>query len=232
MNEDYSEDRLDFSGMSDDELFEIVNSRFGQYRQEMIDGAQDELRRRAERPMVEPEGRAPDAAPAEPVRQAAEGEAPPPAPLASVPGASVYSLGQITVATLLGSPVAGCLLLSQNSEALKVGSARRPLVIGIIATVVLVVLAFSLPENTPGSGFTIGACVGMYYYAKDSQGAAIESHLKAGGKRGSWPVVVLTAVVCAVVLLALLFVIVMTLDSLGVPVAGVNQPQTWRGSAS
>lgn len=224
MSEDYSEDRLDFSGMSDDELFEIVNSRFGQYQQWVIDGAQDELKRRAERPKAEPEAepedRVHDGALAEAGRQVTTVEPRPLGPSASVPGASVYSPGQITLAAALGSPIAGCLLLAQNCEALRtVGSAWKPLVVGIAVTTLLLIVAFMLPENSSGAGFTIGYCIGIYYYAKQSQGEAIENHLKTSGGKGSWPVAVLTGVVCAVLILALLFVIVMTLDALGVPIA-------------
>jgi FtsH-binding integral membrane protein len=46
MNEDHSEDGLDFSAMSDDELFEIVNNGFGRYQQKEVDGAKNELKNR------------------------------------------------------------------------------------------------------------------------------------------------------------------------------------------
>lgn len=46
MNEDHSEDGLDFSAMSDDELFDIVNNGFGRYQQQEVDGAKNELKNR------------------------------------------------------------------------------------------------------------------------------------------------------------------------------------------
>ncbi len=46
MNDDYSAGDIDFSGMSDDELLEIVNARLGGYRQEVVDGAKNELKNR------------------------------------------------------------------------------------------------------------------------------------------------------------------------------------------
>ncbi len=210
MNEDYSEDRPDFSGMWDEELSEIVNSRFGQYRQEVVDGARDELRRRAERLNDWPKSPEQDEAPAAggggPV---AEGGVRPPAPPATVPGASVYSPGQITLAAFLGSPIAGCLLLAQNYQALGDGGRMwQPLVVGIAVTTLLVAAGFLLPEKCGGGG-GVWLSVGMYFYAKQSQGDAFENYLKAGGRKGTWPVAVLTGIVCGVVLLALFIALAM-----------------------
>jgi hypothetical protein len=195
MNEGYPKDDPDFSGMSDDELSEIVNSRSGAYPQTVVDGAKNELKKREDAAGV-----------VEGSRQVTTGEPPPPVLLSDEAGGKLYSVGQITLATFLGTPLAGALILARNHQALgKSGSAWREVAIGGAATVLLVVLGFILPENFPAAGFSIGSCVGMYYYAKESQGDAIESHLKPGGSKGSWAVTVIVGIICSVILFGLLF---------------------------
>jgi len=49
MSEDYAGGDPDFSEMLDDELAEIVNSNYGRYRPEVVEGAKNELGRRAAR---------------------------------------------------------------------------------------------------------------------------------------------------------------------------------------
>jgi hypothetical protein len=206
MNEDYSEDDLDFSQMSHEELSEIVNSGLGCYRQRVIDGAKNELQRRTH-----------EGAPVESSRQVTNGEVQPstspeevrlPVLPEDVPESRLYSAGQIALATALGTPVAGCLLLARNYEVLEKGRAAwQSLVAGIASTILLIALGFVLPENFPGRGGAIGVCIAMHQIAKHSQGAAIEMHLKAGGRKGSWPVTILIAAVSSLIVFGLLFAV-------------------------
>jgi hypothetical protein len=192
MDEGYTEEGLDFSGMFDDELLEIVNSSSGRYRQEVVDGAKNELEKRG--PPVSP------ASPASPE---------------TVPGSKLFSAGQVALATFLGAPIAGSLLLAQNYHALgKAGSARRPLLVGGVSTTLLFILAFFLPEKSPS--LALPACIGMYIYARQEQGAAIDDYLKAGGRKGSWKVAIIVALGCAAILLVLSIAVVIAFD-IGLP---------------
>lgn len=208
MNKDYPEDGPDFSGMSDEELSEIVNSRSGDYTQEVVDGAKNELKKREDAP-----------GPVEGSHQVATGEPPPPpVPLTDEAGGKLYSVGQITLATFLGTPVAGSLILARNHQALgKSGSAWTMVLVGAGATILLVILGLVLPEGVPATGFSFGACIAMYYYAKDSQGATIENHLKAGGSKGSWAVTVLVGIICSIILFALLIALALAFDYVAPP---------------
>jgi hypothetical protein len=209
MSEDYAEGGLDFSEMFGDELSEIVDARPGRYPPEMVAGAKHELERRAGGAQSEPRNRERDDAPVESKRPVSAGEAPPPVVPTSVPGGNVptsvpggklFSLGQIIFASLFAGPLGGSLLLAQNYRALgERRAAWRPLAIGVSATALLIVVAYVMPVNTPGTGFGLGGCIGMYYYAKQSQGVAIDNHLRAGGRRGSWALTVVATVGCMVI---------------------------------
>lgn len=207
-SEQASEDDLDFSGMPDDELSEIVNSRSGDYPQTVVDGAKNELKKREDAAGV-----------AGGSQQFTTGEPPPPVLLSDEAGGKLYSVGQITLATYLGAPLAGALILARNHQALvKSGSAWRYVAVGGAATILLTVLAFILPENFPKAGFYIVSCGGMYYYAKELQGDAIDNHLKAGGGKGSWAVTVLVAIICAVIIFGLLFALYVAYDLVAQPI--------------
>lgn len=208
-----------FSGMSDDELSEIVNSGGGRYRQEVVDGAENELERRG----------------GDNVRHhTAGGVRPPPSP-ETVSVGRLFSAGQVSLATFFGAPMAGCLLLAQNYRALgKGGSAWRPLAVGTISTILLMILALFLPEKFPALWLPAGSCFGMYHYAKQRQGGAIDYHLKAGGRKGSTWVTIGVGLCCSVVIVVLLVAIVITFDieppggEPGGPVAQVRVSQAGR----
>lgn len=212
MNEDYSEDYLDFSQMSRDELYDIVNSSLGVYRQQVVDGAKNELLRR------EREG-----VPAESYVQATNGEARPhvppaevrpPAPPEVVPSGRLYSEWQTALATWLGSPLAGCLLLARNYEVLENRRAAwQSLAAGVAGTLLLFAVIVVLPENFPaGRGISIATGFAMHQITKQLQGAAIDEHLKAGGEKGSWAVTVFAGIVVAGIVLALSVAVAIILD--------------------
>ena len=188
--------------MSGDELSEIVDARPGRYTQEMVEGAKKELENR-----VHEDVRAESDHPVVTV------EPQPPVLPTQLSDGKLFSTGQITLATFLGAPLAGCLLLARNQQVLGKGAAAwQPLVVGGITTTLLFIIALLLPENVPGVGLPIGSCIGMYYYAKQWQGGAIETHLKAGARQGSWAAVVALGIGCSVVLVGLLIAAALTFD--------------------
>lgn len=125
----------------------------------------------------------------------------------------IFALEQIGVASLLGGPIAGCLLVAKNYRVLGQGRlAWQPVVGGIVGTIVLMILAFVLPEKFPNMGLPIGSFMGTYYYAKQQQGEAIGNHLRAGGRKGSWWIPVGVSLGCAVVTITLLTGVALMFD--------------------
>lgn len=201
MNKDHSEDDLDFSAMSDDELCEIVNS-FGRYQQKEVDGAKNELKNREY-----------NNARVVSNFQVSTSEAHPPVLLTSVSGSKLYSVGQITLATYLGAPLAGCLLLAHNYRVLGKSDDVWPLlVLGVASMVLLVIIAFLLPENFPHKVLPIAYTSGIYYFARQWEGDAINNHLKAGSRKGSWVATIAVGIGCAVILLGLFVAFALAFD--------------------
>ncbi len=79
----------------------------------------------------------------------------------------LFSVGQITLATFLGMPIAGCLLLAQNYRELgKGGVAWQSLAAGVASTILLLLIAFFLPENFPNMALPVAYCIGMQQLVK------------------------------------------------------------------
>jgi hypothetical protein len=118
----------------------------------------------------------------------------------------VFSVGQITLATFLGAPIAGSLLLAWNYRVFqKAGAAFQSIVYGLVSTIILLVIAFLLPEKFPNSVLPIAYCLAMRQLVSYLQGDAIAGHLAVGGDKGSWAVTVVVGIGCLVVLFALVF---------------------------
>ena len=124
----------------------------------------------------------------------------------TVPPRKVFSVGQSTLATFLGAPIAGSLLLAWNYRVLqKASAAFQSIVYGSISTIILFVIAFLLPEKFPNSVLPVASCFAMRQLVSYLQGDSIAGHLAAGGDKGSWAVTVVVGIGCLVVLLALVF---------------------------
>ncbi|MDQ1593225.1 MAG: hypothetical protein QOG71_3852 [Pyrinomonadaceae bacterium] len=141
------------------------------------------------------------------------GATPPPILLASDSGSKLYSVGQITLATYLGAPVAGCLLLARNYRALgKSDAAWQPIVVGIASTILLFTIAFLLPENFPDKVLPFGYTSAMYWFARQWEGGAIDNHLNAGSRKGSWAVTIVVGLGCTAIVLGLLIAFTLAFD--------------------
>lgn len=214
MNEGYAEGHLDFSSMTEGELLEIVNSSSGRYQQEFVDGAKQELAKRRGH-HVGAEG--------QPIRDV-DGGLQPPVLLENVSGRQLFSTGQIAVASFFGAPISGSLLVAQNFRALgKTLSAWQPLLIGVAATILLFIFALLLPEKFPNYILPAGSCLGMYFYARQQQGDVVDNYLRAGGKKGSWLVLISVSIGCTIIILILLFAVVTAFD-IQLPGEETDQP--------
>ena len=100
----------------------------------------------------------------------------------------LYSPGQVTGATFLGSPLAGFWLLASNYNTLgRADKKQQAWIWGAATTIAVSVLAFFLPENFPSYALAIGYTLGLQHLAKQWQGEAFQRHLADGGeKHSSW----------------------------------------------
>lgn len=103
-------------------------------------------------------------------------------------GEPLYRLAAVGIATFFGTPIAGAWVMAQNLKALNRGhEARKAWVIGICFTLGIFVFGYFLPDNISGTPIGIATLVGMYQFAKQSFGAALDQHLADGGTwRSNW----------------------------------------------
>lgn len=139
---------------------------------------------------------------------ASDESAPPPAPPAPDAIAfeqPLFSPRQILVATLLGSLVAGIILMQGNFRAMRRGrEARNTILYGALAVGALFALLIVLPDAIPKAPITIAAALAFYKLADSMQGDAFTQHRAAGGDRQSnWVVFGLTIGTAAAVLVIL-----------------------------
>jgi hypothetical protein len=137
--------------------------------------------------------------------------------LGPAPKPKLYSVVAIDIATVVGSWLAGAVLISRNYSRLgDRDAARNAILFGIAATVALavVILSIVVPENAERGVRYVseGVQVGMIHLlASRFQGAALKSHEAAGGEFYSrWRafgigILVLPAVIALFVALVLLF---------------------------
>jgi hypothetical protein len=123
----------------------------------------------------------------------------------SLPG-RLYSTGQITLATFIGAPIAGCILLAHNYRELhRVQAAFQSLIWGVVSTLILFVVALWLPEKFPNSALPVAYCFAMRQVSSYLQGPSITQHFSKGGKKGSWPATLGIGVACLVLVVGLFF---------------------------
>jgi len=118
----------------------------------------------------------------------------------------MFSLGQIVLATFLGAPLGGSLLVAQNYRVLqKPKAAGQSIVYGVVSTVILFIVAFLLPEKFPNSVLPLIYCFAMRQLISYLQGDAIAGHYACGGAKASWFVAIVLGIVVLVVLFAFVF---------------------------
>lgn len=125
---------------------------------------------------------------------------------APVPGARLYALGGIGLATFVGSPIAGGLLIAANYRALgQPGKAPATLVLFLLASVAVLALALVVPESVPNAAFIVPQLLVTLAVARWLQGDAIRAHQARGGQMHSnwrafgWSVLVAVGMLAALV---------------------------------
>lgn len=99
----------------------------------------------------------------------------------------LYSPKQVAIASFIGSPVAACWFFAKNYRQLgNPQKATQCLVWGIVGTVVVLFVAFQLPDRFPNQIIPLAYSFGLLQASKRVHGSLVEQHLSAGGKLGSW----------------------------------------------
>lgn len=108
---------------------------------------------------------------------------PPPAP---GPAFTLHTPNHVALATFLGSPFAGALVLANNYRKLgRGGAAALTLAVGLVGTAALLGLAFALPAHSPAAAVPMVAVAAMYGLGRWLQGDALLRHRAAGGREAS-----------------------------------------------
>jgi hypothetical protein len=127
------------------------------------------------------------------------------APNLSTPTYVLYSPRQFFIAAFLGSPLAASWLASRNLWALsRHVLAKRILLAGLITTVAIFAIAFAVPDgqHIPNTLIPLIYSLLIRWYAHSYFGDTYESHIKSGGRRGSYWSVVGISLACIVAIMA------------------------------
>ncbi len=109
------------------------------------------------------------------------------APTSSRPSARIWSPRQISLAALLGSPLAAAWFFSRNFLAFgdEVRS-RRSLWVGFGFTALVLAVAYLLPARFPGALIPLIYTAATELYASSCFKSSYEKHITEGWPRGSW----------------------------------------------
>lgn len=126
------------------------------------------------------------------------------------PRITLYSPGHIAWATFLGAPIAGCVLMALNYRRFGNSTAANvALIAGLIGTIVLLAIAFVLPDSFPNTVLPAAYTFGMYSCVKALQGNAYEHRLANGGTKGSGWAATGIGFLCLVFMLVAIFAVVL-----------------------
>jgi len=126
-------------------------------------------------------------------------DAPPATDAAGGRAVALYTTGQVVLATFLGTPLAGALVMALNDR--RVGRpAGGTVLLGALATALLTGLAFLIPDGIPQLALNVAALLGMHRVCNSVQGERVQAHLAQGGERGSSWAAVGIGLACAAAL--------------------------------
>ena len=106
------------------------------------------------------------------------------------PSYKLYSVKSIALATFLGSPVAGGLIMAINFKRLgRFTAAIHAVVWTAVFTAMILMSDFFLPDEVqvPNIAYVVVQVIAMYYLAKSLQGPAVETHQgRSGSLASAW----------------------------------------------
>ncbi|SRR6266446_3068552 len=119
----------------------------------------------------------------------------------------LHSRAAVTLATVIGLPIAGCILLAQNYQRLgNTRAARNAMAWGASTSLLLLAVGFILPDSVPHFILPLAYTIAMYNLASAIQGSTYSSHITNGGARSSLWMAVGVGFLCLFVVLGILFV--------------------------
>ena len=139
------------------------------------------------------------------------------------------------MATALGSPIAGGILLASNYKRLDNPSSAFQVIAGtVVFTAVILVIAFIVPESTPNMPFLVVQMYGMWFLSKKLFESTIDSHQEAGGEMASmWHAAGVGIVAMLIFLATLIGVIFLMEPDIGTQVAiSANDDVYYSGEAT
>jgi O-antigen/teichoic acid export membrane protein len=158
----------------------------------------------------------PYAAPQVPPAQALDG----PSPLATRLDAALYTPNHVGLATFLGTPFAGSVLMAINEHRVgRTGTAVKTAAAGFVGTGLLLAVASLLPDGVPRFPISIGPLLLMVAVARSRQDAFVRQHHAMGGKRGSGWAAAGIGLLSAVVVLIPFMVVLVAVEMAGGDVA-------------
>jgi hypothetical protein len=104
------------------------------------------------------------------------------------PDYKLYSVGSIVLATFLGNPVAGGIVMAINYRRLgRSTAALHSILWTTVFTAAIVAVATLLPDdsNIPMLAYAVPQLIAMFYLAKSLQGDRIALHQERGGAMAS-----------------------------------------------
>ena len=128
------------------------------------------------------------------------------------PEFKLFSPGQATWATFLGSPMAGSVVLAVNYA--RLGNRRAAwtaIIVGLVVTIIVLGTATVLPDSFPNSVLSGGYTLCLYMLAKSLQGNLVKRHLAIGGQQASSWVATGIGIACLVVIFVIVVGIVLVL---------------------
>jgi hypothetical protein len=136
----------------------------------------------------------------------------------------LYAVGHIATATFLGSPLAGCILMALNYRRLDPDKSVLTIILGILATGILLAFVFVLPDNFPNAVLPAAYTGAMAWVAEMKQGPAIRTATAAGEPKASHWRAIGIGLATLISLMLVLFAIVFSLPEDKVTF-GPNQQQ-------
>ena len=126
----------------------------------------------------------------------------------------LFTQKQVTVASFLGSPVAGGLLMSHNAGATGQNNQTRYLYISAFATVLLLAVSALLPERKPGNYLLpLIAAFAMGYWYSRVQGDLSSRFPES--QRASWWLTIGISLLFVVIILAAVFLFALIIGVFG-----------------
>ncbi len=126
------------------------------------------------------------------------------APPSQTPAYTLFDSVSVALATLLGTPIAGTILMAVNYRRLQEGGkAAAAVAIGVVATILAIVFGNMIP-TTFSTIVAVGLLLTTRSCAQSLQGPAVTQHVSQGGTLGSrWAaagvgIAVLAVLFCAV----------------------------------